>query len=93
MSAARSTEELAPRLTLSAVERTFGQQRALWPMDLSVTPGERLALVGPSGSGKSTLLRLLGGALRPSSGVLEIDGIEVNQLSASALRCASRQAY
>ena len=36
--------------------KTFGEQRALAPIDLKIVPGERVALAGPSGSGKSCLL-------------------------------------
>jgi NitT/TauT family transport system ATP-binding protein len=43
-------------------------------VDLSVTPGEFVALLGPSGCGKSTLLRLLAGLEHPSLGRLNIDG-------------------
>jgi putative ABC transport system ATP-binding protein len=50
-------------------------------VDLTVTAGEMLAIVGPSGSGKSTLLHLLGTLDRPSSGTVLVDGIDVNGLS------------
>ena len=44
------------------------QVRALIEVDLSIAPGESVALQGPSGSGKTTLLHLLGGLLVPSAG-------------------------
>ena len=50
----------------------------------SVAARERLLLLGPSGSGKSTFLSLLCGILQPKSGRIEIDGIDITALSASA---------
>src|SRR2546423_11542566 len=46
-------------------------------IDLAVTPGEALAVVGASGSGKSTLLALLAGLDTPSSGAVTIDGVDL----------------
>ena len=47
---------------------------ALGPLDLEVTPGEFLVLVGASGCGKSTLLRLIAGFERPTDGTLTVSG-------------------
>ena len=47
---------------------------ALDDIDLTVAPGETVAVIGPNGSGKSTLLKLVAGILRPSIGTVEVSG-------------------
>ncbi len=75
---------------LSRVHRKGNREvRALVDADLTISPGEYVAIVGPSGSGKSTLLSLLGLLDRPSSGAYELAGKNVASLadrSASAIR-------
>ena len=52
----------------------YGRERVLDGVDLTVDPGEFVALVGPNGSGKSTLLKLLLGILTPESGTARLLG-------------------
>jgi ABC-2 type transport system ATP-binding protein len=60
------------------VARSFGDRRALAPLDVQLARGETIALVGPNGAGKSTLISLLARALAPSSGSVEwADGVHV----------------
>ncbi|MFI2202451.1 ABC transporter ATP-binding protein [Streptomyces sp. NPDC020192] len=55
-------------------------------VDLTVRPGERLAVVGPSGAGKTTLSRLLAGIDRPGSGAVTVGGVPVAELEPELLR-------
>ena len=49
-------------------------------IDLELKEGEVVAILGPSGAGKSTLLHLLGLMEQPTSGILKIQGVEVQKL-------------
>lgn len=55
-------------VTLNEISKSFGQSEVLRGIDLTVEPGEMIAITGISGSGKSTLLNILGLIERPSSG-------------------------
>jgi putative ABC transport system ATP-binding protein len=54
---------------------------ALAGVDLTIAPGEMVALVGPSGSGKSTLIALLAGLMRPAAGRIDVGGHDLGKLS------------
>lgn len=54
---------------------------ALRNVNLNIKKGEYLSLIGPSGSGKSTLLNLIGGLIRPTSGQIIVEGIDISTLS------------
>ena len=58
-----------------------GATRALDGVDVDLRPGESVAVTGPSGSGKTTLLHCLAGILRPTSGVVELDGADLTAMS------------
>lgn len=65
-----------PVYELTEVGLAFGGFHALRQIELSVSPGESVALVGPSGAGKTSLLRVLAGRVAPSAGVLRINGCD-----------------
>jgi len=58
---------------------------ALKDVHVSFEKGEFTSIVGPSGSGKTTLLNMLGGLDKPTSGSVEIDGMDISKLKDSAL--------
>ncbi|GAB3471553.1 peptidase domain-containing ABC transporter [Polaromonas eurypsychrophila] len=55
-------------------------------VNLTITPGQTVAIMGPSGTGKSTLTKLLQGFYRPTEGQIKVDGIDILHLSANELR-------
>lgn len=75
-----------PAYAIEGVGRRWAGRIALEDASFSVAPGELVALVGPSGGGKSTLIRLLGGVLRPTSGVIKVEGRDLASFSGAELR-------
>ena len=77
-------------IELSGVTKSYpGGVTAVRSVDLTVSYGELVAIVGPSGSGKSTMLHLIGTLDRPSAGTVRVDGHDVATLTdrqLSALR-------
>jgi putative ABC transport system ATP-binding protein len=59
--------------------------RAVDGVDLTIRRGEILLIMGPSGSGKTTLLTLIGGLLKPTSGSVRINGLDITAMSESEL--------
>ena len=80
----------APRgsgLAASGVRYSYVEGReVLHGIDLTVAPGERLAMVGPSGAGKSTLGRLLAGIHAPGAGTVTVGGVPLTDLPPDELR-------
>ena len=80
--------EPAPVLICRNLVQRFRQGQAEVPVldgvDLTLAPGEQVAIVGASGSGKSTLLHLLGGLERPLSGEVEVMGQPMHRLGNAA---------
>ncbi len=76
-------ENSAPVIELRGVSRTFGSEpavHALRGVDLTISRGDWVAIVGPSGSGKSTLLNTIGLLDRPTAGTYELEGVDVGGL-------------
>ena len=60
---------------------SLGRRSILRALNLQVAPGEIAGIVGPNGCGKTTLMRVLGGVLRPESGTVHLNGVDIAKLS------------
>jgi putative ABC transport system ATP-binding protein len=76
-------------IEIAGVTKTYQmgdvEVRALRGVDLTIAPGEMVAIMGASGSGKSTLMNILGCLDRPTSGTYTLAGEEMSRLDANAL--------
>ena len=67
-----------PIIRIEHVWKFFGELPALQDVSLDVYQGQRVVIIGPSGSGKSTLLRSINRLEEINSGLISVDGIDVN---------------
>ena len=67
------------------LHKSFGQQRVLNGINLTIPHGQITAIIGQSGSGKSVLIKHLVALIRPDSGQVLVDGVELGQLHGKAL--------
>jgi ABC-type bacteriocin/lantibiotic exporter with double-glycine peptidase domain len=75
-------------LTFDGVSFGYDRRPVLLEVDLTIAPGERVAIVGPNGAGKSTLVSLLLGLYRPSAGRLLTGGVPFDELDMPSFRRA-----
>lgn len=74
-----TNQSVPPAIECENVAKYYVSERALDHLDLTVKTGERLLIVGPNGSGKSTLINLIGGLIRPTRGIIRINGINIHK--------------
>jgi branched-chain amino acid transport system ATP-binding protein len=70
----------APALRVDGLDFAYGQVQVLFGIDLTVTQGEAVALLGTNGAGKSTLLKAVCGLVRPSAGTVSYFGDDITSL-------------
>ncbi|RWD61320.1 ABC transporter ATP-binding protein [Mesorhizobium sp.] len=73
---------MMPLLTTKGLSRQFGGLRAVDGVDFALMPGEIRAVIGPNGAGKTTFVSLLSGRIRPSSGAVAFDGVDITAMPA-----------
>ena len=74
-------------IKIRGLKKNFGNLEVLKGIDLDVAEKEVVVIIGPSGSGKSTLLRCINYLEEPTSGTIEIDGMELtNEANINAVR-------
>jgi len=70
--------DIQPAITLSGVSKTFGNTAVLKGIELQVSPGEVLVLIGASGSGKSTVLRIMSGLEQADAGEVWVNAVPLH---------------
>jgi ABC-2 type transport system ATP-binding protein len=66
-------------IKLTSLTKRYGSFTAVNAIDLEVPRGELFGFLGPNGAGKTTTLRMIAGILRPTSGTVEIGGIDIGK--------------
>lgn len=72
-------------IQLNNITKSFDTLQVLKGIDLSISEGEIVSIVGPSGAGKTTLLHIMGTLDRPDSGMVNVAGVDVNRLKSNQL--------
>jgi ABC-2 type transport system ATP-binding protein len=76
----------APAISTEHLTRRFGDLVAVQDVNLRVAPGQFFGFLGPNGAGKSTTIKMLTGLLAPSSGHMQILGVDLTQDSVAVKR-------
>jgi len=74
-------------LEMRNVTLGYNHQPVLGNITLKASPGEMVGLIGPNGSGKSTIIKALSRVMHPTSGLISINGRDINQITRRELAC------
>ncbi len=66
-----------PAVVVSGLSKSFGDKRAVDDLSLTIPAGGFFGICGPNGAGKTTMLKMVTGLLKPDSGTVEVDGVDV----------------
>ena len=66
-------------IRLTNLSKQYGSFTAVDSISLAVAPGELFGFLGPNGAGKTTTLRMIAGILKPTSGTIEIGGVDIER--------------
>ncbi|ULH18299.1 ABC transporter ATP-binding protein (plasmid) [Deinococcus sp. KNUC1210] len=72
-------------LVIEQLAAGYGKVQVLWDVNLSVAPGEFVAVIGANGAGKTTTLRAVSGVVRPSAGRILLGGVDITRASPSRI--------
>ena len=67
-------------IKLEGITKSFGDLQVLKGIDLEISKGEVVSIVGPSGAGKTTLLQIMGTLDKPDAGTINMNGQEINRM-------------
>ncbi|GBF09187.1 ABC transporter, ATP binding protein [Aeropyrum pernix] len=82
---------MARLLEVRGLVVSYSGEKVLKGVDISLSYGEKLVIMGPSGSGKSTLLKAIPRLVEPDSGSIVFRGVDITRLSGSQLRMVRRK--
>ncbi|HMI30239.1 MAG TPA: ABC transporter ATP-binding protein [Candidatus Limnocylindrales bacterium] len=74
-----------PTIAIESVSKRLGAKQVLSGVDLNVSPGESVAIIGRSGTGKSVLLKHVVGLMTPDAGTVRVEGVDVPSLGTTEL--------
>jgi len=80
-------------VSIHNLNKSYGQTQALKNVNLELTKGKIIGLLGPNGSGKTTLIKILTGLLQQYDGSVKIDGIAISEITKSFVSYLPDQLY